>query len=124
MNMRSPSRSARSWDRSCGHEVISKQSRTDLRNTDPDARPHLAAQFSEGISNDRTLLPRLSPYRLPAGSSALSTSSRSPSPRLVPLAVRTSTTPAQGTRINHLIQLRRLLEELAANGHSLQPDLI
>ena len=29
-----------------------------------------------------------------------------------------------GTRINHLIQLRRLLEELAANGHSLQPDLI
>jgi site-specific recombinase XerD len=28
------------------------------------------------------------------------------------------------TRINHLVRLRRLLEDLAANGHSLQPDLI
>lgn len=28
------------------------------------------------------------------------------------------------TRIGHLVHLRRLLEELAANGHSLQPDLI
>jgi site-specific recombinase XerD len=28
------------------------------------------------------------------------------------------------TRIHHLIYLRRLLEDLAANGHSIQPDLI
>ena len=28
------------------------------------------------------------------------------------------------TRIHHLIHLRRLLEDLAANGHSVQPDLI
>jgi integrase/recombinase XerD len=28
------------------------------------------------------------------------------------------------TRIAHLVRLRRLLEDLAANGHSLQPDLI
>jgi integrase len=28
------------------------------------------------------------------------------------------------TRIHHLIYLRRLLEDLAANGHSVQPDLI
>ncbi|TMQ01884.1 MAG: phage integrase family protein [Verrucomicrobia bacterium] len=85
-NTPAPSRSGRRWTPPTSHDSGPNQPGTDLRNANPDTRPHPSAQHGRRLSIHGAPLSVLSPCHLPTASSSLPTTSRSSSARLVPLA--------------------------------------
>src|SRR6516162_1400884 len=123
-NMPAPSPSALAWPSRRSHEPIPLPPGTDLGNSDPNSQPHPAALHRQLLPIPGPWFPAVSPHPLSAAPPAFPTA---PRPHLLGWFRCLCAHPpplSNQTRIDYLVRLRRLLDGLAANGHSLPPDLI